>query len=123
MRDKPPLRLELGRITDGPFGSTSADGMMGAFVVNANNKSLRVISSGFDKESGWEHVSVSTEYRTPSWKEMCLIKNLFWEDEECVVQYHPSKSEYVNHHPHCLHLWKPIGVIIPIPPSDLVGPK
>lgn len=123
MRSQPPPRLEFGRITTGEFASTPADGMMGAFIISANNKTLKIVSSGFDKESGWEHVSVSTEYRTPSWKEMCLIKNLFWEEEECVIQYHPAKSQYVNYHPHCLHLWKPIGAIIPTPPSDLVGPK
>jgi hypothetical protein len=54
---------------------------------------------------------------------MCWVKNLFWEEHEMCVQYHPPKSEYVNCHPHVLHLWKPINMTIPLPPSLLVGPK
>jgi len=123
MRTIPPVQLERGRVIKGDYATTSSDGMVGAFFISANNKLLKVISSGVDKEYGWEHVSVSTEYRTPSWKEMCLIKNLFWHEDETVIQYHPPKSEYVNYHPHCLHLWKPIGITLPMPPSMLVGPK
>lgn len=51
---------------------------------------------------------------------MCYIKSLFWDDEEVVIQYHPKKSEYVNLHPYCLHLWKPIGIEIPTPPKEMV---
>lgn len=82
-----------------------------------------IVSDGL----GWEHVSVhiteKNKNRTPTWDEMCKIKNLFWDETDCVIQYHPPKSEYVNNHPHCLHLWKPIGVEIPLPPSILVGVK
>lgn len=71
--------------------------------------------------AGWEHVSVSLRNRTPTWEEMCIIKDIFWEEEECVVQYHPPKSEYVNRHPYCLHLWKKIGEEFETPPRILVG--
>ena len=39
---------------------------------------------------GWEHVSVSLpgQSRCPRWDEMCFIKDLFWAEDECVVQYH-----------------------------------
>lgn len=67
----------------------------------------------------WEHVSVSGR-RTPSWDEMCFIKSLFWDDEECVVQYHPPKSDYVNMAKTCLHLWKYKGDM-PRPPKIMVG--
>lgn len=72
---------------------------------------------------GWEHVSVSLKDRCPTWEEMCYIKNLFWEKEDTVVQYHPAESDYVNLHPYCLHLWSPTMQALPIPPSILVGPK
>jgi hypothetical protein len=81
-----------------------------------------IISSGRDSEYSWEHVSVSGQKRTPNWQEMCFVKDLFWGDEECVMQLHPPKSQYVNLHPHCLHLWKPMRVHIPVPKSILVGP-
>lgn len=69
----------------------------------------------------WEHVSISTQTRCPTWEEMCFVKDLFWDEEDCVVQYHPPKSDYINCHPRCLHLWRPIGLEIPRPPKILVG--
>lgn len=69
---------------------------------------------------GWEHVSVSYPNRTPTWDEMCRVKDIFWNEEECVVQYHPPKSEYVNFHPYCLHLWRRIGEEYPMPPKNFV---
>lgn len=74
---------------------------------------------------GWEHVSVCPYKRsyTPSWAEMCKIKDIFWRDDEVVVQYHPAKSEYVNNMPNCLHLWRPISQVLPTPPAIMVGIK
>jgi hypothetical protein len=82
---------------------------------------LRVQAS--DDFDGWEHVSVSLIDRTPTWAEMCRIKGLFWDEEDTVVQFHPPKSEYVNCHPYCLHLWRWTGGEFPRPSSTLVGPK
>lgn len=60
-----------------------------------------------DNEGGWEHVSIELyARRLPTWEEMCFIKDLFWEDEEEVVQIHPKKSHYVNM-TEALHLWRP----------------
>jgi len=76
---------------------------------------------------GWEHVSISVKKynyeemgRCPTWEEMCFIKDLFWEKHECVVQFHPPESEYVNNHPHCLHLWKSLTEVHKTPPKSLV---
>lgn len=58
-------------------------------------------------EDGWEHVSVELfARRLPNWEEMCFIKDVFWDDEEEVVQIHPKKSHYVNM-VEALHLWRP----------------
>ena len=51
------------------------------------------------------------------------VKDLFWNETECVVQYHPPKADYVNNHPHCLHLWGRADGNIPRPPAILVGVK
>lgn len=69
----------------------------------------------------WEHVSVSLPNRCPTWAEMCAIKDLFWDESDCVVQYHPPKRDWVNNHPYCLHLWRPVGQEIQRPPSLMVG--
>lgn len=74
----------------------------------------------FSCDRGWEHASVSLRTRCPTWDEMCMIKNIFWGEEEAVMQIHPPASEYVNIHPYCLHLWKPIGIEFPRPDKMLV---
>lgn len=122
------------RIKDHPlFGSDESHGNNGAFIIPLDKffkttphmKAFCMISDGF----GWEHISVSIQNkkagfeRTPYWQEMCLIKDLFFEKEECVMQLHPKESEYVNNHPNCLHLWRPIDKEIPQPPAEMVGFK
>ena len=113
---------EKFRIATGPFGTTPADGNNGIFLVNLPKikKYLRVIASD---GMGWEHVSVSRTDRCPTWPEMCAIKSLFWDAEDTVVQYHPPESQYINNHPYCLHLWRPVGLIMPAPDTILVGIK
>lgn len=71
---------------------------------------------------GWDHVSVSPYKKriTPSWDDMCRIKDMFFCDDEVVVQFHPAKSEYVNMMPNCLHLWRPQEEKIPTPPRLFV---
>jgi hypothetical protein len=118
-----PLTLQANRVREGHYGSDESYGMAGMFKLIGPKGLLLVVSSGVDHESGWEHVSVSAQNRPPNWAEMCWVKDLFWMEEECVVQYHPPKSDYVNCHPHCLHMWRPINMTIPMPSSLLVGPK
>ena len=108
------------RVKTGQLATDASYGNNGFFVFDFEGRQLAVTAS--DGE-GWEHVSVSLENRNPNWREMCLIKNMFWGKEDCVVQYHPPESEYVNNHEYCLHLWRPIGKEIPAPPSILVGIK
>lgn len=95
------------------------DSKSGAFSIRVNGKSFLVIA--FSSE-GWEHVSVSldNQKRYPTWKEMCAVKDMFFEPEEVVMQLHPAHSEYVNNHPYCLHLWRPLEREIPLPPVKFV---
>lgn len=101
--------LQLG--IDGGFGIIHMPGWKGTVIWSFGG--------------GWEHVSVSPKQTriTPSWDDMCMLKDIFFTEEECVVQYHPPKSEYVNNMPNCLHLWKPINQAMPMPPSIMVGLK
>ena len=72
----------------------------------------------------WEHVSVSIpgeKRKTPTWEEMCAVRDMFFNPDENVVEYHPAKSDYVNNWPFCLHLWRPNdGTEIPMPPRIMV---
>ncbi|MGI6612601.1 MAG: DUF7694 domain-containing protein [Candidatus Nanosyncoccaceae bacterium] len=72
---------------------------------------------------GWDHVSASFEDRTPTWEEMAEIKAMFFRDDETVVQFHPKRSEYVNTHPYCLHIWRNQCCEHELPPWWLTGIK
>lgn len=75
--------------------------------------------------AGWDHVSVSplkSNY-TPTWDDMCAIKDIFFYEEEAVIQIHPPKNEYVNDKKNCLHLWRANDKEMILPPYWMVGPK
>jgi len=122
---------EVARLERHPlpeFSTTAADGNNGAFIVASVEPGWALFFIASDG-LGWEHVSVTArrvargeQVRTPTWKEMHFIKSLCWDPEDVVMQLHPRASEYVNCHPNCLHLWRPLGAEIPTPPAMLVGP-
>jgi hypothetical protein len=116
-------KLEKYRNKKGMWASREGDKFGLFFIPMSMGKApLKVISSPLG-EGEWDHVSVSLPNRCPTWDEMCFIKNLFWGEEETVIQFHPPKSEYVNNHPYCLHLWKNNKLKIETPPNILVGYK
>lgn len=95
--------------------TVAEDGING--WVTMKGKTFRFVASF---GGGWDHVSVSLQKRCPTWEEMCIIKDIFFRENECCVEYHPAKMDYVNLHPYCLHIWKPQGVDIPKPPKIFV---
>lgn len=133
-----PKEVEACRVAGDPGDNN------GHFHIKCQSGSLSVrISNG----GGWDHVSVSLKHRCPTWSEMCFVKSLFFKDYEWVMQLHPPKSENVNYHKFCLHLWRPqtteeISSVrlqwidtgdhwpyshespgtIPLPPAHFVGP-
>lgn len=100
--------------------STGVDGGRG-YIMMPKYDATVVWSFG----GGWEHVSVAPCNRRtiPSWEEMCKVKDMFFHEDEVVIQIHPPKSDYVNILPNCLHLWRPIVETLPLPPSFMVGLK
>ena len=95
--------------------------LWGVFEIPLNqNETAYVIADNGLNSPEWEHVSVSLKTRCLTWEEMCKIKDLFFEEDETVIQIHPSKKHYVNVYNFCLHLWKPKIEKLPLPPSDLV---
>ena len=116
---------EKYRLTIGDFASDKSYGNNGIFIIQVGRfKQIRCIAS--DGE-GWEHVSVGIMENgkpfTPKWNEMAIVKDIFWHAEDCVIQFHPPKSEYVNCHPNILHLWCEIGVKYKTPHKSLIGIK
>ena len=106
-----------------PMSSDATYGNNGFFLVPLQGHALGEIRVIASDGLGWEHASVSLQHRAPTWAEMCLVKDIFWSPNDCVVQFHPPERDYVNYHPHCLHLWKSTTEKFPRPPSILIGPK
>ena len=110
---------ELKGATNLLIRQSSADGGCGEIWQGGRAYGSVIWSNG----GGWEHVSVAPYKRshTPTWDEMCRLKDMFFHDDEVVVQFHPAKSDYVNNVPNCLHLWRPLNEVMPTPPSIMVG--
>jgi hypothetical protein len=122
LRPLPWENVERYRVSGPGFESYKGDDF-GAFRVPCGKVKLAVIASNGDDRVKWEHVSVSIpgHQRTPTWEEMDYVKQLFWDDDETVIQLHVPRAEHKNHHPWCLHLWRPKNHEIPRPPSWTVA--
>lgn len=102
-----------------PFMGDYGDEFNGAFEIRLKDFGMEfhiIASNGL----GWDHVSISTETRCPKWNEMQQFKEMFFKDDEVVMQLHPAKENYINHYEFCLHLWRPQEVEIPLPPTIMV---
>ena len=111
------MEFEKWRVRDGLRGSDESCGANGGFLIPYDGRTFKVcISDG----EGWEHVSISLPSRCPKWGELAYFKKAFWGSEDTVIQYHPAKSDYVNRHPFCLHLWRPLNADLPKPPLIFV---
>ena len=122
MKHLKQLYDELNNRKDFKIIRTDFDGGMGEFTGGIMKGMTVIWSYG----GGWDHISIDGKNRMPAWDEMCQLKDMFFTEDECCVQYHPPKSEYVNNIPYCLHIWKPIeqySGALPVPPSLLVGIK
>ena len=114
--------LEKYRVINGPMPSERGSGANGIFLIPhrryAKERYQIIASDGM----GWEHVSVTyyKKNKTPNWDDMCYIKDLFWGEEETVLQYHTPKSTRASNQ-NALHLWRPTGKEVPMPPTILVG--
>jgi hypothetical protein len=129
MRKELSTRLEESRLTDHPrLATPPGSGPWGAFhwrlKTGVDCYIIADDARDWDQDIGtrpsWEHVSVHIDGRCPTWEEMCEVKRLFWLENETVVEFHPAQSEYVNCHPHTLHLWKMVQGQFPVPPKVCV---
>jgi hypothetical protein len=96
MRAVLPDKLQAARIKTGQFASRPEDGGYGAFrLMGPCGEELVIIACAAAVDDadaeGWEHVSISTKRRNPNWQEMSFVKDLFWDDEECVRAIPPAE--------------------------------
>ncbi len=80
MRTHPQKRAEAHRVKTGRMGSTRADGNNGHFKIPSPVREKDILFVRVSDGGAWDHCSVSLKMRTPTWKELCFIKDLFWEN-------------------------------------------
>lgn len=75
--------------------------------VFSRSDGLRVIAtvSIEPDQRRWLHVSCSRSKRIPSHEDLLAVKELFVGRDRLALQVFPPADEYVNFHPHTLHLW------------------
>jgi hypothetical protein len=88
--------LQLGTLEEwGGIGALERKDLPACSVVFCRNESGK-----------YDHVSIAPiDGHTPTWDEMCTLKDLFFNDDEECVQIHPKAGEYVDIKRNCLHLW------------------
>lgn len=118
-----------------PIWGEKGKGKEGMFRIPFKKKYLlMVIASDGGDEEEWEHVSVSLRgvgkgrydkrlfnplESLPTWEMMCFVKDLFFEKDETVIQFHPPEKDYVNI-AEVLHLWRKKDHEVELPPLYMV---
>lgn len=100
----------------GSFGDSRCGSFFLPLPSEEGNFLLVIASSDPD----WEHVSVSLPDRCPTWEEMSFVKRTLFEPEEVVMQLHVAEDNHISRHNYCLHLWRPLEQVIPLPPTITV---
>jgi hypothetical protein len=105
-------RISVAQVTDDGFnGEIALPLWRGSFIASIG--------------AGWDHVSVRPYKNriTPSWDDMKMVKEIFFNPDEVAIQIHPAEGENVNNAENCLHLWRCRYKDQPLPSWALVGVK
>ncbi|MEG4965744.1 hypothetical protein QUB11_03705 [Microcoleus sp. B6-A1] len=66
-----------------------------------------IISCSIEKDGySWVHVSLSRKKSVPTWIDLVKVKDIFLGAEALAIQILPARSEWVNVHEFCLHLYQ-----------------
>lgn len=110
---------EIAKETRIAITDMGVDGGVGIIILPSGLHASVIWSNG----GGWDHVSVSPFKlsKTPTWEDMCFVKDKFFYKNETAIEYHPDEENYVNNVGNCLHIWRPQNHEILMPPSIMVG--
>jgi hypothetical protein len=128
---KDSTHLNQFRIKEGEGATTDADGLNGNFKFALAGVIVQVSSSETEIE-GYEHLiavafdkpqsSIISRLTAKDPVPRCLtneekmqVKRLFWEDDECVVEYLPAKGSQMPFHFTATHLWRRTFSEFPMP--------
>lgn len=97
---------QIGWPNPGGIWSVESFGEFGRKYVH-NLTFQSVILSVSEEADGrvWAHLSTAFPSRLPTWGDLRKAKDLFLGEEARAIQVLPPKSEWVNIHPYCLHLF------------------
>lgn len=115
MRHPNLLREMIRNHRDMTMIAEGEDGM--AFTWNRNGSTLRVILS---YGGGWDHVSVSRPHKLPGYHDMKAVKRFTFNPGEWAMELHPPASDYISVNDNVLHIWRPQGAEIPVPPKGFI---
>lgn len=78
-----------------------------SYVVTTERGWMTVIASACQESDGkrWVHLSCAYPSRLPTWTELTMIRDVLLGAHAKTIQVLAPKSEHVNIHPYCLHLW------------------
>lgn len=99
LNEKPPIDYQ--RVAGSPFNSPISS----AWKKIGDDVAVLVSESVEADDRIWLHVSVSRPTRLPSWSDLRRVKDAFIGKDRKAIQVLPAQSEYVNIHPHVLHLF------------------
>lgn len=114
---------ELNRYRDKAWErklGAEGDDAGGCFKVPSDHRKDSELRVMVGVGEGWDHISVSTFLRCPTWEEMEQVKRLFFKPDEAAVQFHVPVTDHISVHPHCLHIWRPHNGM-PLPPKWMVA--
>lgn len=104
------VRELLPRVLQGNVQRIDSYANAGRYIVRLDGARLTVICE-VEVVDGklWTHLSVGGGLvnRLPTWKELRWCKEYFLGDRRA-IQVLPPRAEYVNIHPHVLHLYAPL---------------
>lgn len=72
-----------------------------------HGKQYTVISSVSKENDGniWHHLSVASRSRLPSYDVLKFVKATFMRPDKDAIEVHAKKTNHINIHPNCRHLW------------------
>ena len=78
----------------------------GAAYRSTRNEGTAICSMDVESDGKrWVHLSLAHPNRLPTYQELCDARDAFLGNEARCIQVFAPKSEHVNIHKYCLHLW------------------
>lgn len=109
---------ECYRVTQGVLATDRGHGNNGAFLIPATGHPAAVIASDQD---GWEMVSIAHCERPLTLAEVDAIRDLFWSQDDVVIQFHFPHQDRKGQHRYAVKLWRRAGQDAQLPPRHLLG--